>query len=512
MKLITIGSGDNVHIKLNSPFVSGYHAELLLLDNGEILLTDKGSKNGTFLEDQRLQPNKDIPVKRGDNIRVADQLLDWQNVPNMQMPDISKIKEMRGIGTNFRNKYQLQGDAVSRFHATLTKKSDKKWYIQDHSKNGTTINGQKIASNQDIRIKRGDKIECAGVPVPNPCGAGSAVNYKKILTVIAIILLICGVIFGIYALVKNLPKSSSSSNISAGSSQTSNVVQETMPDKEIFAKYKNSTSMIIGFYYYRVSAGNLDLDKIGLPTMVVMNGSKIEEVKNQDDMNIYSGTGFFISKDGKVATNRHIARPWMYDDSQTSIRDQFKMLLATVAQREPRLNAYLDQVKVEGVLHYIGVIPNGSIFSDANMVACREFACEDNADKDVAILQLETKRLPHEECTYIDLDEAVTDEESISVGAHMYTIGFPFSVGSQDLSSSKGIQAWGNGGDITKESTEFLFSFNAPSYHGASGSPVFNEYGRLIGVLRGGKDESQGFNNAVKIKCLIELLNKFKSK
>ena len=168
MKLIVIGSNSNSHIRLNSQFVSGYHAELLLLDNGEILLTDKGSKNGTYINDQRLQPNKDIPIKRGDSVRFADQVLDWRNVPALPMLDFSKIKEMRGIGTNFRNKHQLQGERVSRFHATLTKKSDKNWYIQDHSKNGTTVNGKAIPSNQDIKLKKGDKILCAGVPVPNP--------------------------------------------------------------------------------------------------------------------------------------------------------------------------------------------------------------------------------------------------------------------------------------------------------------------------------------------------------
>ena len=91
MKLIVIGSNSNCQIRLNSQFVSGYHAELLLLDNGEILLTDKGSRNGTYLNGQRLQPNKDIPIKRGVPIQIADQLLDWQSVPAVPMPDFSKI-------------------------------------------------------------------------------------------------------------------------------------------------------------------------------------------------------------------------------------------------------------------------------------------------------------------------------------------------------------------------------------------------------------------------------------
>lgn len=84
MKLIIIGSATDVHLKYNSPYVSGYHAELLLLDNGDILLTDKGSRNGTFLNDIRVFPNKEITVKRGDNIRFADVALDWNSIPVQQ--------------------------------------------------------------------------------------------------------------------------------------------------------------------------------------------------------------------------------------------------------------------------------------------------------------------------------------------------------------------------------------------------------------------------------------------
>lgn len=117
MKLIIIGSAPDVHIRMNSQYISGYHAELLLLDNGDILLTDNASKNGTYLNEMRLAPNKEVSVKRGDNIRIANVALDWSSIPIMQ--GLQGVKEIRGIGTNFRNKYQLQGGRVSRFHATL---------------------------------------------------------------------------------------------------------------------------------------------------------------------------------------------------------------------------------------------------------------------------------------------------------------------------------------------------------------------------------------------------------
>lgn len=494
MKLIVIGSGSDVNIRLKSQFVSGYHAELLLLDNGEILLTDKGSKNGTFLNDKKLQPNVDVPIKRGDVVRFADQTLDWRNVPATQMPDLSKIKEMRGIGTNFRNKYQLQGDRVSRFHATLTKKSDSKWYIQDHSKNGTTINGKPIPSNQDIKLKKGDKILCAGVPVSNPCGDGAPIPFKKILMVCSIVLLLFGGIFGVLKLTKGC---SNKPGESGGGDPS-----------EIYAKYKNSTVLIIGYYHYKVSAGNLPLEKLGLPTeLTVTERGEMKPVRSRNDMKLYTGTGFYISKDGKIVTNLHIVRPWLFDEEITQISDKFKMLLSDMALEMPRLNAFISQVKVEGVLDYIGMIPNGAYFSDENLKTCRELVGHDNVEKDVAIIQLDTKRLPDENCEIVDMANAVVDDSEILVGSKVYTMGYPFGLGLQDLKSSKGIRILWSAGDITQECGEYSFGFNAPSYHGASGSPVFNNKGQLIGVLNSGISKSQGYNFAIKAAHVKELFD-----
>ena len=496
MKLIVIGSNSNSHIKLNSQFVSGYHAELLLLDNGEILLTDKGSKNGTYINDQRLQPNKDIPIKRGDSVRFADQVLDWRNVPALPMPDFSKIKEMRGIGTNFRNKHQLQGERVSRFHATLTKKSDKNWYIQDHSKNGTTVNGKAIPSNQDIKLKKGDKILCAGVPVPNPCGEGKPINYRKIITVLSIILLLCGGSYGIYSLK------------GCQGRVPIPITPKPMSDSEIYSKYKNSTVLLIGYYYYKVSAGNLDLSKLDLPTEVVISNGKLKAVNGQrNNMNLYTGTGFYISEDGKIVTNLHIVRPWLFDKELSLISDQYKMYMASAASENPALNAFTAQIKVEGVLAYIGMIPNGAYFSDENLKQCRELIAHNNIDKDVAILQLETKKLPDLNCSIVDINQAIINDSDIQVGSHIYTMGFPFGLTLQDLKSPNGIQLLGHGGSITQECTNYSFGFDAASYGGASGSPIFNDKGQLIGVLNSGISKSHGFNYAIKASHVIDLLN-----
>lgn len=507
MKLIVIGSGNNSHLRLNSQFVSNYHAELLLLDNGEILLTDKGSKNGTYLNDQRLQPNKEIPIRRGDPVRFADQMLDWRNVPSLPMPDISKIKEMRGIGTNFRNKHQLQGEKVSRFHATLKKKNDKKWYIQDHSKNGTTVNGRPIPSNQDIQLKKGDKILCAGVPVANPYGEKGGIPYKKVLPAFSIILLVCGGTYGIGRLINHFQHT-------PGEKIAPVAHTSVTSDEEIYEKYKNATVLLLGFYYYKVSAGNLDLEKdCGLPTEVVISEGKLQAVRGQrSNMKSFTGTGFVVSEDGKIVTNLHIVRPWLFDKELSIISDQYKMFIASAASENPALNAFTAQIKVEGVLSYIGMVPNGAYFSEENLKQCRELIAHDNIEKDVAILQLESKKLFDTNSCIVDMNQAILSDSDIRVGSHIYTMGFPFGLNLQDLKSSKGVQLLANGGSITQECTEYSFGFNAPSYGGASGSPVFNSKGQLIGVLNAGVTKSQGFNYAIKAVHVKDLLDKFQTK
>lgn len=104
------------------------------------------------------------------------------------------------------------------------------------------------------------------------------------------------------------------------------------------------------------------------------------------------------------------------------------------------------------------------------------------------------------------MNEAITNDADITVGSHIYTMGFPFGLNLQDLKSSKGIRILANGGSITQECTEYSFGFNAPSYGGASGSPIFNEYGQLIGVLNSGVSKSQGFNYAIKASHVVDLL------
>ena len=163
MRLLKIGRDASCDIVLNSKNVSSLHAELTLMNSGDIMLEDKNSLNGTYIQNQRINPNSAVKVRRGDAIRFADVELQWSQVP---MPeDNSAYKAIYGIGSHFNNDIQISGGTVSRYHATVKVGKDNKVYIIDHSKNGTTVNGQKIMPNNPYRIKKSSSVVCGGVPV-----------------------------------------------------------------------------------------------------------------------------------------------------------------------------------------------------------------------------------------------------------------------------------------------------------------------------------------------------------
>ena len=507
MKLVVIGSSSNSHIGLRSPYVSSYHAEILLLDNGDIILEDKGSRNGTFLNDNKLQPNKEVTIKRGDNIRFANIVLDWNLVPMAPKIDMRTVKEMRGIGTNYRNKYQLQGDRVSRFHATLKKMSSGKWYIQDHSTNGTTVNGTPVPKDQEVRIKKGDRIQCAGVGVPNPCDdEGGNTDWGKIGKIVAGALMIIALCIGIKYLVRSCTGDNSGGGLPWGKKET------TMDDNKIYERYKTSTVLLFAGYYFEVSAGDLNFDLFELPTKVIVVDGKLKDVSKTDQAAMYFGTGFFVSKDGKLITNLHIAKPWLFDDAASEIesiyKKQLQIIANTYAAAMPQipLGAYVSEVKVEGKLKFIGLIPNGEDFDDENFLKCKVLSAGDDTNVDVALIRTVKVGLP-DECTYVNTDSICVDESALAVGSHIYTMGFPAGMSLQDLENNRGIQLFGRGGSIIQESNEYSFGFDAASYGGASGSPIFNDHGQLIGVLNAGFTKTQGFNFGIKAKYVMDLIN-----
>lgn len=524
MKLLKIGRDASCNIVLHSAKVSSLHAELTLLNSGDMVLEDKGSTNGTYIMNQRIQPGKPVNVKRGDAIRFADVELQWSQVP---MPeDNSAYRGIYGIGTHFNNEIQISGATVSRYHATVKHGKDGKMYIFDHSKNGTTVNGTKIPSNNPVQIKKSSAVVCGGVPVnlshlPWPDNA-----WKKITCIAAVIALVVGIAIKLFPYIGFVD-----------------------PEKEIYERYHNSIVMLKTIYYYEVSIGDIDIQEFNLK-VGRQNGIKLKhkflasynnlwDILNLTDISSYTdkelidkideitdnegmgtATGFFISKDGKIVTNLHVVKPWLSNDLHKKIENKYKKEFAEVVtqltnddpQKYSYLNAYISQVKVKGVTKYVALIPNGEVFDPDNMIKCNILYDEgENLDKDVALLKIIDKALP-DKFNYINIEECMDiREDNYSVGSIMHTFGFPKGTQAQDKTSTDGIEAFLHSGKITKKSEQYKFVFDAVSAPGASGSPVFNDKANLIGVLNSGFTD-KNITYGIKAKYVKEMLDKYNAK
>lgn len=501
MRLLKIGRDATCDIIMHSEKVSSLHAELTLLNNGDIMLEDKGSRNGTFIMNQPIKPNKPVNVRRGDAIRFADVELQWSQVP---MPeDNSAYKGLYGIGSHFNNDFQISGSTVSRYHATVKHGRDGKMYIVDHSKNGTTVDGIKIPSNSPYRIKRKSAVVCGGVPVDLSRLPWPGEAWKYIVGIAASVLILCAVGFGTYKLIVGWKGG------------------KTYNDAELYAMYNNAVVLLIGNYHYEVSAGNLPkkvLQDAGIPTKFKLYGNNlITEADPEYSSLISQATGFFVSEEGHIVTNLHVTKPWLFGEEKI-VRERLEELCKNIFHEYANridlertlygngvmLGAYTSQIKVEGVLDRIVMIPQGKIFSEENAEYCREISKGENSEIDVALIQTEKGELP-KRARYINMKDSIDiTDEALTIGYHMYYLGFP-DFGSKPRSES-GIHLEAHGGNITMSNLEFLFGFDAASDHGASGSPIFNERGMLIGILNSGH-EKQGFNYGIKAKYIRDLVD-----
>ena len=491
MRLIVIGRDpQQASIVVNSQYISNYHAEIILLDNGDMFLVDK-STNGTFLNGVKLTPGKEVAVKRGDNIMFADVPLDWNQIDPVRVP--RDVKAIMGIGSHYMNSINVQGPKVSRFHATIRQMSDNKWYICDHSKNGTTVNNVRIQKDRFVQLKKGDEIACAGVPVQNPIPSGGGFSFKWLILVAAVA---C-----VTALALFIPR-----------------FMKWSPEK-ISETYTSSVAWIVTAYHFEASCPGLNLrdqgiiDKFTLELNKATGKYELENYYSGGSM-LAQGTAFFVGEDNHIVTNRHVARPWEYTGT-TYVVKQAKDVeniieLAKVIFREGLLEeglsrnilAHLSQIEVKGVIDGTFIIPHGSEFDSTNRINCREIIVSE-FNEDLAIFKVRNNMLPST-ITSVPVDKISTDD--LEMGSEVYTIGFPMGLELQKFETTP-LQAYFSSGQVSNMHTIHEFGLTAVSYNGASGSPVFDNKGNVVGILNSGVEISQGFNYAIKGKYLVNLLN-----
>ena len=67
--------GPYMHFFKTQAYVSGAHAQLLFRPESGWCIADRGSSNGTKLNDHRLQPDVEVSIKNGDIVTIANVVL-----------------------------------------------------------------------------------------------------------------------------------------------------------------------------------------------------------------------------------------------------------------------------------------------------------------------------------------------------------------------------------------------------------------------------------------------------
>lgn len=517
MKLLKIGSSPSCNIVINSPYVSGVHAEMTILDNGEIFIEDKNSTNGTFVGGQRLTPNVETPVRRGDLVQFGNVQLQWHQVPVLDNP--SKYKTILNIGTSHRCDINIDSQFASRYHATMFVDKKGKCFLQDNeSKNGTEVNGSKIAKGKKVAIKHGDQIVVADVDVtdqlkphiPNPFGW-----IKTAIIAIVAAAVVCGIGFGIW---KILP--------SRGKDFDMN-------------KAQSSVVMVWGVYSVYLELENNPIEDDIWKQFINETPGRLKVTQSA-----YSGTAFFLDREGRMGTNRHVAVPWEYvpEDSIKQWRKDGDELLksnlkevyneqdlgilvnsvlwpAIFNQSNPErkgispLNALIRQIlnakfNITGELDYFGVAYPGRMYANVDeFQRCTLLDYSKDKDIDIALIQLNDPHTPESvEWVFSPEDFSLDKIEPQKEGENLCWIGYPNGLAWALDPKIQKLRPQVRNTTCSSMPSKYYFDIQGEIVGGASGSPVFNlKNGQLVGVAFASRVGGSTFGCAVHAKYLKDM-------
>lgn len=500
MRLITIGRSKSSTICINNEYVSSNHATILLLDNGDIFLTDCDSLHGTYLFGKRISPNTEVPIKRGDKIDFDKVPLNWAQVPNIPIPDPSVVKGLYGIGKGQRNRYHLSGDSVSRYHATFKEMKNGHWFITDHSTNGTYVNGQRIPSNTEYRIKANDSIMCGNVPCINPVPSRSIGNILKYagisVAAAAVIVVMILILLGFFGQKVDPAKAT--------------VLVRT--DYKLMVKFKNEDAAknVLGCSEMYIKESDFDYFK-----------KKNIELLKPEKMNLattYSvyGTAFFVSDDGIMLTNKHVIDPVWADKAYKEgeiqkYREQVELeLLEMIEDSEESdegnaLDLFKSGYEIKAEPRNFSVRYSGRAYSSNSEYDYAHLLAESSDDEiDMAVLCLNDKETP-EYADYFDLKRIVPISK-LQRGETYYSVGFPEALRIGYAVDANTLRLSYSNYHLAQDPGRYQLIFQGDgTVGGQSGSAIYDSKNRLVGVLWGGY-RSTGTTGACPIVHAVDLL------
>jgi len=183
-----------------------------------------------------------------------------------------------------------------------------------------------------------------------------------------------------------------------------------------------------------------------------------------------TGTGFVISGDGLIVTNRHLIRDWEYNT---------------------------PSVAATGQTTKIDVVFPGKRRDDAIDATVHKLSADPRID--IAILKI----TPPSDMPVVQGLEK--EHAQINQGEDIAVIGYPLGMDLLNLTGSARIETSLSTGVVSRV-TPNMIQLNLRAYQGNSGGPVLNRRGRVIGILTANIGPAQDITLCTPIGLALELV------
>lgn len=224
-----------------------------------------------------------------------------------------------------------------------------------------------------------------------------------------------------------------------------------------------------------------------------------------------TGTGWFMTADGYIATNAHVvadiqageeaAKPALLQQLYKDIQKQYGAELAKMTNQQlDMLQRSIKLVSIEA-RHYV-VMPDGTKLD----YDIKEYG-KPGTGNDCAIIKVKIENAP---------TLPIGDSAKSQVEDHIVVIGYPgvadFGALLDDKSQLQASVTDGAISSLKKAATgEQILQISAPITHGNSGGPAIDQRGNVVGLATfGNEGDVQGFNFLVASSTLMALVEKAK--